>query len=226
MPEVIMPKMGDAMEEGTLIQWLKQDGETVKVGDLIAEIETDKSNVEVPADDAGVLHIHVQPGTVVPVGKAIATIGEDAPAPAVSAPASAPKALTAPAPAASPAKASNGSNGTSRLKASPLARSVAKLRGVDIAQVKGTGPQGRIIEADVLAFAVSAPTAASAPPSTAVQSDLPTCPANARRAAEAGQTRRPLRSRPRRTCPPCGRSSPGAWSRARPRSRTSTLPPK
>ena len=78
MPEVIMPKMGDAMEEGTLLQWLKQDGETVSVGEVIAEIETDKSNVEIEAEDAGVLHIQAQPGAVVPVGKVIAVIGEDA----------------------------------------------------------------------------------------------------------------------------------------------------
>ena len=71
-----MPKMGDAMEEGTLLSWLKQDGETVNVGDIIAEIETDKSNVEVPAEDAGVLHIQAQPGAVVPVGKVIAVIGD------------------------------------------------------------------------------------------------------------------------------------------------------
>ena len=75
-----MPKMGDAMEEGTLVSWLKQDGETVKSGDVIAEIETDKSNVEIEAEDAGVLHIQAQPGAVVPVGKVIALIG-DAPAP-------------------------------------------------------------------------------------------------------------------------------------------------
>ena len=172
MPEVIMPKMGDAMEEGTLISWRKQDGETVKVGDVIAEIETDKSNVEIEAEDAGVLHVQAQPGAVVPVGKAIAMIGDDVPA-TVAALAPAPTASPTPVPAAAPANASNGSNGTNRLKASPLARSVAKLRGVDIAQVKGTGPQGRIIEADVLAFAVSAPVPVSAPPSTAVQSDLP-----------------------------------------------------
>ncbi len=85
MAEVIMPKMGDAMEEGTLIAWHKQDGETVKAGDVIAEIETDKSNVEIPAEEAGVLHIQTQPGTVVPVGRPIATIGDAAPtqAPAV-----------------------------------------------------------------------------------------------------------------------------------------------
>ena len=74
-----MPKMGDAMEEGTLVSWHKQDGDTVKPGEVIAEIETDKSNVEIEAEDAGVLHIQAQPGAVVPVGKVIAMIG-DAPA--------------------------------------------------------------------------------------------------------------------------------------------------
>ena len=76
MAEVIMPKMGDAMEEGTLLEWKKQDGETVKLGDVIAEIETDKSNVEIEAEEDGVLHTQAQPGAVVPVGKAIAVIGE------------------------------------------------------------------------------------------------------------------------------------------------------
>lgn len=71
-----MPKMGDAMEEGTLLTWHKQDGETVKVGDVIAEIETDKSNVEVEAEDAGVLHVQAQPGETVPVGAVIAVIGD------------------------------------------------------------------------------------------------------------------------------------------------------
>jgi len=76
MAEVIMPKMGDAMEEGTLVSWHKQDGETVAVGDVIAEIETDKSNVEIEAEDAGVLHTQAQPGAVVAVGKVIAVIGD------------------------------------------------------------------------------------------------------------------------------------------------------
>jgi pyruvate dehydrogenase E1 component beta subunit len=76
MAEVIMPKMGDAMEEGTLLQWLKPDGATVSIGDVIAEIETDKSNVEVEAEEAGVLHTKVQPGATVPVGEPIAIIGD------------------------------------------------------------------------------------------------------------------------------------------------------
>ena len=179
MPEVIMPKMGDAMEEGTLIQWLKQDGESVKAGDVIAEIETDKSNVEVEAEEDGVLHLRAEPGAVVPVGGVIALIGEDVKEavakdavketamPSIPQQAAAPPKQAAQAPAAR----SNNGNGTARLKASPLARSVARQRGLDIAQMTGTGPQGRIIEADVLAFAASAPAVAVA--STAVQAGLP-----------------------------------------------------
>ena len=164
MPEVIMPKMGDAMEEGTLLQWFKQDGETVKSGDLIAEIETDKSNVEIEAEDAGVLHIQAQPGAVVAVGKIIATIGDDVmigkdvKAATMPVPIQAEKAnekaaeYDTPKPSAPLQVRSSNGNGVSRLKASPLARSVARQRGFDIAQISGTGPQGRIIEADVLAF--------------------------------------------------------------------------
>jgi pyruvate dehydrogenase E1 component beta subunit len=76
MAEVIMPKMGDAMTEGTLLSWLKADGDTVKEGDIIAEIETDKSNVEVPAEESGVLRIQARPGDTVPVGEVIAVIGD------------------------------------------------------------------------------------------------------------------------------------------------------
>ncbi len=199
MPEVIMPKMGDAMEEGTLLEWKKQDGETVKLGDVIAEIETDKSNVEIEAEDAGVLHVKAEAGAVLPVGTVIAVIGDDVPMQSSngggsSKPASAPAAAQqaersresaaeydtpVPAAAATAApKAENGSASTERLKATPLARSVAKQRGLDIARITGTGPFGRIVEADVLAFATSAPAFAPsvvpAPvPSTAVSSDLP-----------------------------------------------------
>ncbi len=180
MPEVIMPKMGDAMEEGTLLQWLKQDGESVKAGDVIAEIETDKSNVEVEAEDAGVLHLRAEPGAVVPVGTVIALIG-DAVKETVAKETVAKDAVketampSIPQQAAAPAQRSNGTNGTVRLKASPLARSVARQRCLDIALMTGTGPQGRIIEADVLAFAQAAPATAApaAVASTAVQTGLP-----------------------------------------------------
>ena len=190
MPEVIMPKMGDAMEEGTLLEWKKQDGETVKLGDVIAEIETDKSNVEIEAEDAGVLHLKAEPGAVLPVGTVIAVIGDDVPArssnggsskpasPAMPVPVQqaergreAAAQYDTPLPATASAAPKSGNGSAERLKASPLARSIARQRGVDIARIAGTGPQGRIVEADVLAFAASVP--ASAAPSTAVQSDLP-----------------------------------------------------
>lgn len=158
MAEVIMPKMGDAMEAGTLLQWLRQDGERVKVGDVIAEIETDKSNVEIEAEDAGVLHIQAQPGANVPVGGVIAVIG-DAPAAKTNGTAK-PAAQNKPMPTIAPAapKAAHG-QAPERIKASPLARRIAREQKIDIAQVTGTGPMGRILEADVTAFAQSRPAA-------------------------------------------------------------------
>ncbi len=99
MPEVIMPKMGDAMEEGTLLSWKKQDGERVSVGDVIAEIETDKSNVEVEAEDAGVLRVQAKAGQTLPVGAVIATIGDAAQDVSVQSSNGASPAAKAPAPA-------------------------------------------------------------------------------------------------------------------------------
>src|SRR5580658_3589446 len=76
MAEVIMPKMGDGMAEGTLLSWKKQDGEQVQAGEVIAEIETDKSNVDIEAEDAGILRTKAQAGQTVPVGTVIAVIGD------------------------------------------------------------------------------------------------------------------------------------------------------
>ena len=96
MASVIMPKMGDAMEEGTILQFLKKVGDTVGPDDALFEIETDKSNVEVPAGEAGVVHaILFAPGATVPVGTAVATIGQGAP------PASTPPAPKSATPSAS-----------------------------------------------------------------------------------------------------------------------------
>ncbi|MFT4041401.1 MAG: lipoyl domain-containing protein, partial [Thermomicrobiales bacterium] len=95
MPAVIMPKMGDAMEEGTLIRWLKQVGDEIAVGDELAEIETDKVSLPLVSEIAGALtKLHVEEGAVVPIGAAIALIGEEA------AEAAAPEPEAAPAPAA------------------------------------------------------------------------------------------------------------------------------
>ncbi|GIV11367.1 MAG: dihydrolipoamide acetyltransferase component of pyruvate dehydrogenase complex [Fimbriimonadales bacterium] len=177
MHTIIMPKMGDAMEEGTLVRWLKQEGDSVREGEPIAEIATDKATIEIEAPGAGVLKgIRVQEGAVVPVNTPLAYIlqeGESLPSatdgkPAEpSAPAAAVASAPTPAPTATPTPAPTPSNGETRILASPLARKIAAEHGIDLAQVKGTGPKGRIVERDVLAFIEShkaaAPAAASAP---------------------------------------------------------------
>ncbi len=133
-----MPKMGDAMEEGTLLSWKKQDGEAVSVGDVIAEIETDKSNVEVEAEDAGVLHVQAKEGDVVPVGTVIATIGDVA----VQATAS-----VSPAPVpASNGTAKNGANGASAAPAEvSKAGETGTIMGGEGAQYKSDTPDDKDI---------------------------------------------------------------------------------
>jgi pyruvate dehydrogenase E2 component (dihydrolipoamide acetyltransferase) len=180
MQTIIMPKMGDAMEEGTLVRWLKREGDTVQEGEPIAEIATDKATVEIEAPASGVLRgIRVAENTVVPVNTPLAYIlqpGESLPAEGdgkagapteltttAPQPASAPTAAVA-APQAAPAPA----NGEERILASPLARKIAAEHGIDLRQVQGTGPKGRIVERDVLAYiesrkATAAPVAAPAP---------------------------------------------------------------
>lgn len=188
--EIKMPALSPTMEEGTLAKWLVKEGDTVKSGDLLAEIETDKATMEFEAVDEGVIgKILVAEGTDnVKVGTVIAVIageGEDvssasaapapsptpAPAPAASAPA--PTPTPAPAPAAKPAAAAG-----SRVKASPLARRIAADKGVDLAGVSGSGPNGRIVKADVEgakpgAAPATAP-AAAAPAPTAAPAAAPT----------------------------------------------------
>jgi pyruvate dehydrogenase E2 component (dihydrolipoamide acetyltransferase) len=169
MAEVIMPKMGDAMESGTLIAWKVKDGDSVKLGDIIAEIETDKSNVEIEAEEAGVFHRTATEGEVIPVGQVIAQIGDVPAASTAPAPRNgtvAPKADLSswkpPVAASAPAAGVE----AERVKASPLARKIAKEKGIDIVLVHGTGPHGRIVEQDVLDFVQSPklPPAKSAEP--------------------------------------------------------------
>ncbi|WP_449255459.1 pyruvate dehydrogenase complex dihydrolipoamide acetyltransferase [Bosea sp. (in: a-proteobacteria)] len=167
---ILMPALSPTMEKGNLAKWLKKEGDTIKSGDIIAEIETDKATMEVEAVDEGILaRIVVPEGTAdVPVNEIIGVIageGEDAksisapaagaapakteapkaeaPAPAAAAPAAAP-APAATAPAAVPAPA-----GGERPFASPLARRLAKEAGLDLAAIQGSGPHGRIVEKDV-----------------------------------------------------------------------------
>ena len=175
MPTPIkMPALSPTMEEGTLAKWLVKEGDTVSAGDIMAEIETDKATMEFEAVDEGTIaKIEVAEGTEgVKVGTVIALLagdGEDAgatasapapaPAPAVkdepkaeTAPAAAakdePKAEPAPAAAPAPAPAAAKSSGD-RVIASPLAKRIAADKGIDLAGVKGSGPNGRIVKADV-----------------------------------------------------------------------------
>ena len=182
MVEVIMPKMGDGMEEGTLLEWLKKEGDAVKSGETIANIQTDKATLEMEAPGTGTLAgIMVEAGSTVPVGKAMAAIlgsGEKLPdgwgngaanvAPPkeaqTEAPTEAPQeriaASAEPTPTAHTAKAEAEpaqANGA-RVKASPLAKKIAMGLGVDLRTVKGSGPGGRIVEKDVRAAAQSGAT--------------------------------------------------------------------
>jgi pyruvate dehydrogenase E2 component (dihydrolipoamide acetyltransferase) len=177
---ILMPALSPTMEKGNLAKWLKKEGEKVKPGDVIAEIETDKATMEVEAVDEGTLaKIVVPEGTTdVPVNQLIAVLageGEDAKAAgAAASTAPAPKAAEAPrtetpkaaeskapAPAAAPAQAeapkpatpaaTPATNGHARIFSSPLARRLAKEAGIDIARIAGSGPHGRVIARDVAA---------------------------------------------------------------------------
>jgi pyruvate dehydrogenase E2 component (dihydrolipoamide acetyltransferase) len=171
--EIKMPALSPTMEEGTLARWLVKEGDTVKAGDLMAEIETDKATMEFEAVDEGVIaKIVVAEGTDgVKVGTVIAVLageGEDAgsvSAPKAEAPkAEAPKVEAAPAPAAAaPAAAVAPNTDGDRVKASPLARRIAAEKGVDLSGVTGSGPNGRIVKADIEGAKPGAAPAAAAP---------------------------------------------------------------
>jgi len=179
--EIKMPALSPTMEEGTLAKWLVKEGDTVKAGDLMAEIETDKATMEFEAVDEGVIaKIVIAEGTDgVKVGTVIAVLaGEGEDAASVSAPKAeapkteAPKAEAAPAPAAAaaPAPAAAPKADGDRVKASPLARRIAAEKGVDLSGVAGSGPNGRIVKADVADAkpgAAPAPKAAEAPAAAA-----------------------------------------------------------
>ena len=174
--EILMPALSPTMEEGTLAKWLVKEGDTVSSGDLLAEIETDKATMEFEAVDEGIIgKILIAEGTEgVAVNTAIAVLLEEgesaddigeasaAPSPAAAAPAEE-KAAPAEAPAAeAPAPAAPAAADGSRIFASPLARRIAKNKGLDLAGIKGSGPKGRIVKADV-ENAQAAPAAAAAP---------------------------------------------------------------
>ncbi len=177
MAELIpMPKLGFDMQEGQLVRWLRKEGETVQKGDVLAEIETDKATVEVEAPVGGVVRrLLVEEGAVVPIGEPIAIVGtadEDVDALLPSRPAPTPESTPAPPP--SPASPPSPARETvsqaapppprGRVKASPLARRIARERGLDLTQLRGTGPGGRIVRRDVEAALAEGAIPAVSPP--------------------------------------------------------------
>jgi pyruvate dehydrogenase E2 component (dihydrolipoamide acetyltransferase) len=205
MVDIVMPRLSDSMEEGTVLRWLKALGDEVAVGEELVEIETDKANMVYEADTAGtVVEILAQEGDTLPVGDPIARVGDAsevasnggggagvaAPAggagvesaaqaqvadqPAIGQPEPAGGSTPAPPPASAaspPSPAGVGSDG--RVKASPIARRIARDRGLDLSGLSGSGPGGRIVKADVEralesgAAPAAAPATAPAPPAAA-----------------------------------------------------------
>jgi pyruvate dehydrogenase E2 component (dihydrolipoamide acetyltransferase) len=168
MAETInMPKLGFDMAEGVLVRWVKKEGEAINKGDVLAEIETDKATVEVESSAAGtVLSLLVNEGDVVPVSAPIAVIGEagekvDAPAAVAAQPAPAasqPQAdVQASAPAAAPVAQAPAPAESGPIKASPLAKKIARDKGVSLGAVQGTGPGGRIVRRDIEAALAAKP---------------------------------------------------------------------
>lgn len=162
--EVKLPRLGQGMESGTIVKWLKSEGESVEKGEPLYELDTDKVTQEVEADISGVLlKIAVEEGEV-PVGQTIAVIGEEGEEVAVEAPEAAEekpakKEKRAEKP---PREAPTSTTTDGRVKASPLARKIARERGIELTGLTGTGPDGRIVAEDV-ERAQEAPAAAPAP---------------------------------------------------------------
>ena len=148
-----MPKLSDTMTEGTVIKWHKKVGDSVEIGDVLAEIETDKATMEMEAfDDGTISEILVAEGQKAVIGGILAVMnGDSAAAPAAIAPAATPAvtATSAPAPTKAAAPVAPISNTGERIKASPLARKIAAEKGIDLQGISGTGPAGRIVKADV-----------------------------------------------------------------------------
>lgn len=157
--EIKMPQLGLTMEEGTVAQWLKQEGDTVAKGDVLLEITTDKLTSEIESEADGVLlKIVAKEGEDVPVKGLLGYIGEAGETVGNAAPAAAPAAAAAPAevPVAAPAPAPAAKADGSRIRISPLARKTAAKLGVDYQNLAGSGPSGRIVQKDILAAAEAA----------------------------------------------------------------------
>ncbi len=212
MPILIeMPKLSDTMTEGTLVRWKKKIGDKIEMGDVIAEIETDKATMEMEAFDDGILtEIYAKEGDRVALGQKIAmllepgeTAGAEGAKPAApAAPATAPKAKPEPAAvelpgavatgAVRPAVAAAAAALGARVKASPLAKKLAAERGIDLSQITGSGPGGRIVEHDVLSAQPGAAPQPAPKPAAAPAVLAPPPAAVPATPAAAGDQRIPL----------------------------------
>ena len=167
--DVLLPKLGLTMEEGTIVEWVARPGDQVRSGDVLLRLGTDKVDVDVEAEAEGRFQPIVEEGATLPPGAVIAYllgVGEEAPAsaPAVTAPAADPAAPVGP-----PRQSAAPDSG--RLLASPNAKRVARELGIDLAAVPGTGPGGRIVSEDVEELAARPPAAVTSPPAPAAAPD-------------------------------------------------------
>jgi pyruvate dehydrogenase E2 component (dihydrolipoamide acetyltransferase) len=180
--EVKLPRLGQGMEAGTVTRWLKSEGDQVAKGEPLYEIDTDKVTQEVESDFAGVLLKIALPEGEAPVGETIAWIGEAGEEITVPVPGTKVPGTSSAAPAAATSVPRTEVPGTSssnggRVKASPLARRLARERGVDLASLRGTGPDGRIVAEDVERGAATAPAAApAAVPAPVVSGEIESVP--------------------------------------------------
>ena len=171
-----MPRLSDSMEEGTIIKWLKAEGDEVARGDELVEIETDKATMTYEADTDGVLQIVAAEGDTLPVGEVIARLnggsggsgasGDGRQASEGAEPEAAPAPPPEPEPEPEAAAPAPQGNGGERVKASPIARRMARDKGLDLSSLSGTGPGGRIVKADVEGATAPTPDARRPTPET------------------------------------------------------------
>lgn len=203
--EIRVPALGESVVDATISKWLKQEGDAVTAGEALVELETDKVNVEVPAEQDGTLaQIVKHEGDTVGIGEVLALIDGGAPADAPApAPASAAPAAETPeqAPAATPASAPSSGNGSTETPVNPLARRVADEHAVDIRQVTGSGPGGRITKDDVVRHIGTQP--AASPAVAAAPPEAPPAPATAGPATQtpAARTAPAAAARPAQPAP-------------------------
>jgi pyruvate dehydrogenase E2 component (dihydrolipoamide acetyltransferase) len=214
MAEIVMPRLSDSMEEGTILTWMRKVGDEINVGDEIVEIETDKANMAYESDVAGTLtEILAQEGETLPIGSPIAIVGDssegskpsaagpgggEAPASEDVASFSEPpprhpqeSAESVETPGATETPQAPSSSDGDRIKASPVARRIAKEKGVDLSTIQGSGPGGRIVKSDVKAAASSAGDAGAGVPRGAEAAKQPSTVGDAAAAGPAAETAGP-----------------------------------